>query len=57
MKNFKRALALILCVIMLASTVINDGLLPLLQPIKASAIADHKQNYNDARVELDFNKG
>ncbi len=57
MKNFKRALALILCVIMLASTVMNDSLLPLLQPIKASAIADHKQNYNDARVELDFNKG
>ncbi len=31
--------------------------LSLLQSFKASAIAGHEQNYNDARVELDFNKG
>ena len=56
MKTAKRVLALVLCAIMLASTMINEGFFQILQPIKASAIKDHEQQYNDARVELDFNK-
>lgn len=57
MKIAKKALAFMLCILMIASTMFNEGWLSLLQSFKASAIAGHEQNYNDARVELDFNKG
>ena len=56
MKIAKKALALVLSILMLATSMIGGGM-PFLQSIEASAIADHEQNYNDARVELDFNKG
>ena len=57
MKIAKKVLAVVLCTMMIASTVINEGWLSVLTSIKASAMAGHEQNYNDARVELDFNKG
>ncbi|MBR3781420.1 MAG: DUF4982 domain-containing protein [Clostridia bacterium] len=57
MKNAKKALAFMLCILMNASVMFNEGWVSLLQSNKASAIAGHEQNYNDARVELDFNKG
>jgi len=57
MKIAKRVSALILCILMLATSMINEGSVSLLQSIKASAMAGHEQSYNDARVELDFNKG
>ena len=57
MKNAKKALAFMLCILMIASVMFNEGWVSLLQSNKASAIAGHEQNYNDARVELDFNKG
>ena len=56
MKIAKKALAFILCAIMVAMSVSNEGWNSLLQSYRASAVADHEQNYNDARVELDFNK-
>ena len=57
MKFAKKALALVLCAVMLAMSMVNEGWYPLVQPIKAAAIGGQEQNYNDARVELDFNKG
>ncbi|MBR4859260.1 MAG: DUF4982 domain-containing protein, partial [Clostridia bacterium] len=57
MKIAKRVTTLILCILMLATSMINEGSVSLLQTLKASAIEGHEQNYNDARVELDFNKG
>ena len=54
MKNAKKVLALTLCIMMLLSSMVNDGWSTL---FKASAIRDHEQSYNDTRVELDFNKG
>lgn len=57
MKIAKKALAFMLCILMIASVMFNEGWASLLQSNKASAIAGHEQNYNDARVELDFNKG
>ena len=57
MKIAKKVLAVVLCTMMIASTMINEGWSSVLQSIRASAIAGHEQNYNDARVELDFNKG
>ena len=57
MKIAKRTLAFVLCILMLATSMINEGSVSLLQTLKASAIEGHEQNYNDARVDLDFNKG
>ncbi len=57
MKKAKKVLAFVLCVLMLASTMFNEGWLAFLQSMKASAIEGHEQNYSDARIELDFNKG
>ena len=57
MKIAKKALALVLCAAMLATSVANEGWSSILQSINASAIAGLEQNYNDARIELDFNKG
>ena len=57
MKFLKKALAFILCILMIASAMFNEGWVSFLQSNKASAIAGHEQKYNDARVELDFNKG
>ncbi len=57
MKTTKRVLAFILCFAMLATSVCNEGWLSLLPSFNASAIAGHEQEYDDARVELDFNKG
>ena len=56
MKIVKKALALVLCAAMLATSVANEGWSSILQSINASAIAGLEQNYNDARIELDFNK-
>lgn len=53
MKNTKKVLAFVLCLAMLATSVCNEGLASL----KASALVDHVQKYDDTRVELDFNKG
>ena len=57
MKVTKKALAIVLCLLMLSTSVINDGWSSLSEDLKASAMHNHEQNYNDARVELDFNKG
>ncbi len=57
MKITKRVLAFGLFIAMLVTSLSGDGWFSLVQSIKASAIADHEQNYDDARVELDFNKG
>ena len=56
MKNFKKALAFLLCAMMLSTSLINDGWNALIPLPEASAMAGHEQNYNDTRVELDFNK-
>ena len=53
MKITKKVLAFVLCLAMLATSVCNEGLASL----KASALVDHVQKYDDTRVELDFNKG
>ena len=53
MKFSKKVLSFLLCVLMLASTVYNDGWSSLF----ASAMAGHDQKYNDTRIEMDFNKG
>ncbi|MBO5858343.1 MAG: beta-galactosidase, partial [Clostridia bacterium] len=57
MKVAKKALALVICAMMLATSFSGEGWYALVQSIKAFAIADHEQQYDDARVELDFNKG
>ncbi len=57
MKTAKKALAFLLCAIMLVMSISAEGWDSILQSLKASAVADHVQNYDDARVELDFNKG
>ena len=57
MKIAKRILVFILCAMMLATSVLNEGVLSLLPHTEASALAGHKQDYNDTRLELDFNKG
>ena len=56
MKSTKKALALLLCAIMLATSVITEGTILLPQSLKAQAMKGHEQNYNDPRVELNFNK-
>ena len=56
MKTAKKAIAIFLCALMLVTSFINEGWSSLIPPPEASAIAGHEQNYNDARVELDFNK-
>ncbi len=56
MKSAKKSLALLLCVIMLATSVITEGTILLPQSLKAQAMKGHEQNYNDARLELNFNK-
>ena len=58
MKTAKRVLSLAICLIMIASSIFIEGIYnPVLESVKASAIAGYEQSYNDARVELDFNKG
>jgi 4-alpha-glucanotransferase len=57
MKIAKKVLAFLLCALMIITTMLNEGSVSLVQSLKASAIAGQEQNYNDARVELDFNKG
>ena len=56
MKITKKIFAVVLCLAILITSMFNDGWLSLFQSIKASALAGHEQNYDDARVELDFNK-
>ena len=56
MKIAKKVLALVLCIMMFATSLLNEGAVSFLQMLKASAIGGHEQNYNDARVELNFNK-
>ena len=56
MKITKKIFTVVICLIMLATSVFNEGWSSLLQTIKASAMAGHEQSYNDTRVELDFNK-
>ena len=56
MKKFRKILAFVLCLVMLATSMLSEGMLSLFETLRASAIADHEQKYNDARVELDFNK-
>ena len=56
MKYTKKIMAVLLCAIMLSTTIINEGwFLP--EAIKVSAMSGHEQKYDDARLELDFNKG
>jgi len=57
MKAAKKVLAFLLCVLIFATGIFNEGWYSLVQSIKASAVTDHVQSYNDARVELDFNRG
>lgn len=55
MKYTKKIIALLLCAVMLSTTIMNEGwVLP--ESIKASAIAGREQSYDDARLGLDFNK-
>ena len=56
MKVAKKVLAFLLCTLMIVTTMLNEGMVSFVQSLKASAVTDHEQNYNDARVELDFNK-
>ncbi len=56
MKIAKKVLTFLLCALMLATSLINEGSVALLQTIRASAVVDHEQEYDDARVELNFNK-
>ena len=57
MKIAKKVIAFLLCAVLFVMSISNEGWYSLLQSYKASAVVDHVQNYNDARVELDFNKG
>ncbi len=57
MKIAKKVTAFVICAVMLATSIFNEGWYSVVQSIKASALAGHEQKYNDARVELDFNKG
>ena len=56
MKIMKKVLAVIICLTMFMTSMLNEGLASMLLSIKASAMAGHEQNYDDPRVELDFNK-
>lgn len=56
MKTAKKAISIFLCALMLVTSFINEGWSSLITPPEASAMAGHEQNYNDTRVELDFNK-
>ena len=56
MKTKKKVLAIVLCIVMLATSMLNDGWGSVIKLIRTSAMAGHEQNYNDPRVELDFNK-
>ncbi len=56
MKSVKKALSVFLCALMLVTSFINEGWSSLFELPEASAMAGHEQNYNDTRVELDFNK-
>ena len=55
MKSVKKALSVFLCALMLVTSFINEGWSSLFELPEASAMAGHEQNYNDTRVELDFN--
>lgn len=56
MKLTKNVMSLILCVLMLTTSIYNDGWSSIFDEITASAMAGHEQKYSDTRVELDFNK-
>ncbi len=56
MKTVKKVFAFVICIIMLITSMVNDGWYSVIKPIVASAMAGHEQKYNDTRVELDFNK-
>ena len=56
MKFSKKVFSFLLCVIMFATSIYNDGILLLSESIIASAMEGHEQNYDDTRIELDFNK-
>lgn len=56
MKLTKKVMSLILCVLMLTTSIYNDGWSHVFEEITASAMAGHEQKYSDTRVELDFNK-
>ena len=56
MKLTKKIFSFILCILMLVTSIYNDGWGFVFEQIKASAMAGHEQKYNDTRVELDFNK-
>ena len=56
MKIAKKVLAFVICIIMLVTSMFNEGWYTILKSIEASAMAGHDQSYNDTRVELDFNK-
>lgn len=56
MKLTKKVMSFILCVLMLTTSIYNDGWSHVFEEITASAMAGHEQKYSDTRVELDFNK-
>ena len=56
MKLTRKVLSFALCIIMLATGIINDGWEDVFGQLTASAMAGHEQKYNDTRVEMDFNK-
>ncbi len=56
MKLTKKVMSFILCVLMLTTSIYNDGWSHVFEEITASAMAGHEQKYNDTRIELDFNK-
>ena len=56
MKLTKKVMSLILCVLMLTTSIYNDGWSCIFDEITASAMAGYEQKYSDTRVELDFNK-
>lgn len=56
MKKTKKILAVLICAIMLTTSMFSEGWLILFKSFKAAAMSGHEQNYDDTRLELDFNK-
>ena len=59
MKKLRKVLSIILCIMMIASSVINEGVLSLFESVTVPTMtmAGHEQKYDDPRLELNFNKG
>ncbi len=56
MKISRKIFAVVICLAMLVTSMVNDGWVTMFKLFRASAMAGHEQTYKDTRVELDFNK-